>query len=72
MPSAIYKKVKERIMLVIRIKILNKEVEPCSYCRRNSRQCLVDSKESTRYSEYICSKRPYDSRGLKETPVVLK
>ncbi len=72
MPSTIHKKVKERIVLVLRIKKLNKEAEPCSRYRRNSRRCLVDLKESSKYSEYICSKRSYDSRGLKKTPIVLK
>jgi hypothetical protein len=72
MPSATYKKVKERIALVIRIKNSNKEAEPCSRCRRNSRQCLVDLRKSSRYSEYVCSKRLCDSRGPKKLPVILK
>ncbi len=61
MPSAIYKKAKKRIILVLRIKKLNKEADPYSCYRRNSRQYLVDLKESSKYSEYICLKRPYDS-----------
>ncbi len=72
MPSAAHKKIKERIVLVIRIEILNKEAEPCSCCRRNSRRCLVDLKESSRYSEYVYSKRLCDSRGPKKLPVILK
>jgi hypothetical protein len=72
MPSTLHKKVKERIVLVIRIKTLNKEAELCSRCRRNSRQCLVDLKESSKYSEYVRSKRLYDSRGLKKLPIILK
>ncbi len=72
MPSTTHKKVKERIALVIRIKNLNKEAELYSYCRRNSRQCLVDLKESSKYSEYVCSKRLCDSRGSKKLPVILK
>jgi hypothetical protein len=65
MPSAVYKKTKERIVLALRIKRSNKEAELCSRCRRNSRRCLVDSKESPRCSKYICSKRAYNSLGLK-------
>ncbi len=72
MPSALHKKVKERIVLVIRIKILNKEAELCSRYRRNSRQYLVDLKESSRYSEYVYSKHLCDSRGPKKLPVILK
>ncbi len=65
MPSATYKKVKERIALTLRIKNLNKEAEPCSRCRRNSRRCLVNLKESPRCSEYVRSKRAYDSSSPK-------
>ncbi len=72
MPFAAHKKVKERIALAMRIEISNKEAEPCSRCRRNSRRCLLDLKESSRCSEYIRSKRLYDSRGLKKPPVILK
>jgi hypothetical protein len=72
MPSAVYKKAKERIALVLRIKNLNKEAELCSCYRRNSCRCLVDSKESPRYSEYVCSKYSYDSQRPKKIPIVLK
>jgi hypothetical protein len=33
MPSAKYLKVKERLTLALRIKNLNKEANPCLYCR---------------------------------------
>ncbi len=72
MPSAAHKKVKERIALAIRIKNLNKEAETCSRYRRNSCQCLVDLKESSKYSEYVRSKRPYNSQGLKKPFIILK
>ncbi len=65
MPSVTHKKVKERIALVLRIKNLNKEAEPCSRCRRNSCRCLINLKESPRCSEYVCSKRVCDSSSLK-------
>ncbi len=65
MPSATHKKVKERIALALRIKNSNKEAEPCSRCRRNSCRCLVDLKESPRCSEYVCSKRAYNSSSPK-------
>ncbi len=72
MPSALHKKGKERIALVLRIKKLNKEAELYSRCRRNSRRCLVDSKESPRYSEYICFKRACNSLSLKVLRPVTK
>ncbi len=72
MPSVIHKKVKERISLIIRIKNSNKEAELCSYYRRNSCRYLVNLKESSKYSKYICSKRSCDSQGPKKTPIVLK
>ncbi len=72
MPFLVYKKVKKRIALVLRIKKLNKEAELCSCYRRNSRRYLVNSKKFLRCSKYICLKRPYDSRGPKKTPVILK
>ncbi len=65
MPSATHKKVKERIALALRIENLNKEAEPCSRCRRNSRRCLVDLKESPRCSECVRSKRACNSSGPK-------
>ncbi len=72
MPSAAHKKIKERIVLVLRIKKSNKEAELCSRYRRNSRQYLVDSKESPKYSKYIYSKRSCDSRGSKKILIIPK
>ncbi len=72
MSSAIYKKAKERIALTLRIKKLNKEAELCSCYRLNSRRCLVDLKESPRYSEYIRSKRACDLSSPKLVYLVIK
>ncbi len=71
-PSAIYKKAKERIALTLRIKKLNKEAELYSRYRLNSRRCLVDLKESSRYSEYIRSKRVCDLSSPKLVYLVIK
>ncbi len=72
MPSTIYKKAKERIALILRIKKLNKEAEPCSCCRLNSRRYLVDPKESPRYLEYIYSKKACDLSSPKLVYLVIK
>jgi hypothetical protein len=57
---------------MLRIKNLNKEAEPCSRYRRNSRRYLVDLKESPRYSKYVCSKRAYNSSSPKISRPLLK
>jgi len=72
MPSTIYKKAKKKITLVLRIKKLNKKAELCSYYRRNSRRYLVDSKESPKYSKYICFKRACNSLSSKVLRPVIK
>ncbi len=71
MPRVIYIKKKERLALALYIKKLNKEADPCSYCLRLSRRCLLDRSESSRCSEYVRSRIPCNSKGPK-VPVVRK
>jgi hypothetical protein len=70
MPSAKHLKAKERIALTLRIENSNKEVIPCSYCRRQARRCLIDLKESSRCSEYVRSKYLYNSSGLRTVSII--
>jgi hypothetical protein len=63
MPSTKYLKVKERLILVLRIENLNKEANPYSYYRRQVYRCLINPKESSYYS---------NSSSLKTTPVARK
>ncbi len=72
MPSTKYLKVKERLILVLYIKNLNKEVNPCLYYYQQVRYYLIDLKESSYYSKYICLKHSYNSLGLKILPVIQK
>jgi hypothetical protein len=65
MPSTKHLKVKERLALTLRIKNSNKEAIPCSYYCRQARRCLIDPKELSRCSEYVYSKRLYNSSGLR-------
>ncbi len=71
MPRVAYIKKKKRLALALRIKKLNKEAEPCSYCLCLSRCCLLDYSESSRCSEYVRSRVSYNSKGPK-VPVVYK
>ncbi len=70
MLSAKHLKVKERLALVLRIKNLNKEANPCLYYCRQARRCLIDLKESSRYSKYVRSKCLYNSPGLKTVSII--
>ncbi len=70
MPSAKHLKVKERLTLALRIENLNKEANPCLYYRRQVRRCLIDLKESSRYSEYVYLKCSCNSLGLKTVPAI--
>ncbi len=72
MPSAKHLKVKERLILALRIKSSNKEANPCSYYYQQVRRYLIDLKESSRYSKYVYLKRSYNSSGLKAIPVMQK
>jgi hypothetical protein len=70
MPSSKHLKVKERLILMLRIKNLNKKANPCLYYRRQVRRYLINLKESSYYSEYIYLKRSYNSSGLKIIPII--
>jgi hypothetical protein len=70
MPSIKYLKVKERLVLTLRIKNSNKEANPCLYYCRQVRRYLIDPKESSYYSKYIYLKRLYNSSGLKVVPPI--
>ncbi len=70
MPSAKHLKVKERLVLTLRIKNSNKEVIPCSYYYQQARCYLIDPKESSRYSKYVYSKYLYNSSGLKTVSII--
>ncbi len=70
MPSTKHLKVKERLILALCIKNLNKEANPYSYYRRQVRRCLIDPKESSRYSKYVYIKRSCNSLGLKSALIV--
>ncbi len=70
MPFAKHIKVKECLVLVLRIKNSNKEAVPCSYCRQQARRCLIDPKELSQCSEYVCSKYLYDLLGLKTVSII--
>jgi hypothetical protein len=72
MPSTKHLKVKERLILALRIENLNKEANPCSYYRKQVRRYLIDPKESSRYSKYVYLKRSYNSSRLKTVPVTRK
>jgi hypothetical protein len=72
MPSTKYIKVKERLILTLRIKNLNKEANPCSYYYKQVRCYLIDLKESSYYSKYVYLKYSYNSSGLKTAPIVRK
>ncbi len=69
MPRVAHIKKKESLALALRIKKSNKEAEPCSYCLRLSRRCLLDRSESSRCSEYVRSRISCDSRGPKASVV---
>jgi hypothetical protein len=69
MPSTKHLKVKERLVLVLHIKNSNKEANPYLYYRRQVRYYLIDLKESSRYSKYVCLKCLYNSSGLKIVPL---
>jgi hypothetical protein len=71
MPRITYIKKKERLALALRIKKLNKEADPCSYCLRLSRRCLLDCSELFYCSKYVRSRIPCNSKGPK-VPVVRK
>ncbi len=70
MSSTKYLKVKKCLILALRIKNLNKEANPCSYYCRQVRRYLIDLKESSYYSEYVCLKHSYNSSGLKTIPII--
>ncbi len=70
MPSTKHLKVKERLALTLYIKNLNKEADLCSYYYRQACRCLIDLKESTRYSKYVYLKRLYNSSGLKTVSTI--
>jgi hypothetical protein len=70
MPFTKYLKVKERLILMLRIKMLNKEANPYSYYRRQVCRYLIDLKESTYYSKYVYLKRSYNSSSLRTAPVI--
>jgi hypothetical protein len=72
MPSTKHLKVKERLILTLRIKNSNKEANPCSYYYRQVRCYLIDLKESSYYSKYVYLKRSYNSSSLKAVSVILK
>jgi hypothetical protein len=50
MPSTKYLKVKERLVLTLRIENSNKEANPYLYYRRQVRCCLINLKELSYYS----------------------
>ncbi len=70
MPSTKYLKVKERLALTLRIKNSNKEVNPYLYYCRQACYYLIDLKESSRYSKYVCSKYLYNSSGLRTVSII--
>ncbi len=70
MPFTKHLKVKERLILVLRIENLNKEANPYLYYCRQVRYYLIDPKESSYYSKYICLKHSYNSLSLKTAPVI--
>jgi hypothetical protein len=72
MSSTKHLKVKECLVLILCIKNLNKEANPCLYYYRQVRYYLIDLKESSYYSKYVYLKRSYNSSSLKATPVILK
>jgi hypothetical protein len=71
MPRVAYVKKKERLALALRIEKSNKEAEPCSYCLRLSRRCLLNRSESSRCSECVRSRISCDSNSPK-VPAVRK
>jgi hypothetical protein len=70
MSSTKHLKVKERLILALHIKNLNKEANPCLHYYRQVRRYLIDLKESSRYSKYVCLKRSYNSSSLKTIPII--
>jgi hypothetical protein len=72
MSSTKYLKVKERLILALRIKNSNKEANPYSYYYRQMCRYLINLKESSRYSKYVYLKRSYNSLGLKTISIVQK
>jgi hypothetical protein len=69
MSPVIYKKRKERLALVLRIKKKNRKAQTYSYYRIYFYCYLIDQVESIRCLEYIRSKTSCDSLGYK-TPVI--
>ncbi len=70
MPFTIYLKVKERLVLTLRIKNSNKEVIPCSYYYQQARYYLIDLKELSQYSKYVYSKCLYNLLGLRTVSII--
>jgi hypothetical protein len=70
MPFAKHLKVKERLVLALRIKNLNKKANPYLYYRRQARCYLIDLKESSYYSEYVYLKCLYNLLGLKTVSII--
>jgi hypothetical protein len=68
MSPVAHKKKKERLALALRIERVNCEAVPCSYCRSQSRRCLISRPDSSRCSECIRSKRSCDSPGPRAPP----
>ena len=66
MPSVAHIKRKERLALAMRIEAANRLAQTCSYCRKQSRKCLLELKESSRCSECVRSKRSCDTAGYPE------
>ncbi len=70
MPFTKHLKVKERLVLVLRIKNSNKEANPCSYYCRQARHYLIDLKKLSYYSKYVYLKCLYNLLGLKTVSII--
>jgi hypothetical protein len=69
MPSVSHTKRKEHIALALRIKSSARPGKTCSFYTKRSRSCWLDLTLSSRYSEYVRSKRHYDSEGYPESSI---
>ena len=67
--SIAHVKKKERIALALRIKKSSRPTQPCSFCKKQARRCLLNKSESSRCSECVRSKRSCDFGGYHEVVI---
>jgi hypothetical protein len=69
MSSETLRKRKEQLRLarLIESSTYSSEMNPCSPCARQNRQCIVNTQESSRCAECVRQGRRYDVKGPSES-----